>query len=583
MLKLGEKIISDIYLGDKKIAKVFLGDKLVYQANKPIFLDYVHFDGNSYVDTGIALQTCTVETAVKYEYNNTRRMLSGWVGYNNLYWGMQTNGQFELGGGELNSNTNLTDYTEIKIVYDINALTATPMVDGYTKTYTISSSSPEKYTIGCSVPTSGNKVIGNVYYHRFINAEGELIQDLRPCLDTKGVVCFYDLITRTYFYNKGTGTLTAGNKIKFVDYVTTDGNSYIDVDFCPSDNTYIEYTFEVLKKPANFQGLFGSRQDTAYYTYNVFVTGSQAFRIDYGRYDETAYFFDLNKKYTIKAGDNAVYLNDELLKSYTVSYKGTSPYSMFLGNFNNKGTLYATGTAQNIYPCKIKENNVLVRDLRPCVSNGVVGFYDMVTGKIFTNAGTGELKASPRFVTSILFDGASYIDTGIYGNQNTKIETEIFIDATNSAGFAYGSRTGATANTFTLSIDSTNGNIYAGFGQTNNLLYHSAEVLSIIKNKITTSHDINGVYINGNKCLDMATASDFTTPTPIMVGATFNGSETDSRRFKGKYYAFKLCENNVLVQDLRPYVDADGIACFKDVVTGDLFYNQGTGTLGYTE
>ena len=36
MLKLGEKIISDIYLGDKKIAKVFLGDKLVYQANKPI-------------------------------------------------------------------------------------------------------------------------------------------------------------------------------------------------------------------------------------------------------------------------------------------------------------------------------------------------------------------------------------------------------------------------------------------------------------------------------------------------------------------------------------------------------------------
>lgn len=45
MLKLGEKIISDIYLGDKKIAKVFWGDKLVYQANKPIFLDYISFDG----------------------------------------------------------------------------------------------------------------------------------------------------------------------------------------------------------------------------------------------------------------------------------------------------------------------------------------------------------------------------------------------------------------------------------------------------------------------------------------------------------------------------------------------------------
>jgi hypothetical protein len=41
--------------------------------------------------------------------------------------------------------------------------------------------------------------------------------------------------------------------------------------------------------------------------------------------------------------------------------------------------------------------------------------------------------------------------------------------------------------------------------------------------------------------------------------------------------------NGELIQDLRPYVDEDGTACFKDVVTGNLFYNQGTGTLGYTE
>jgi hypothetical protein len=55
-----------------------------------------------------------------------------------------------------------------------------------------------------------------------ITEENQIIQDLRPCIDPKGVVCFYDMITKKYFYNQGTGTLTAGNKIKFVDYVEFD-------------------------------------------------------------------------------------------------------------------------------------------------------------------------------------------------------------------------------------------------------------------------------------------------------------------------------------------------------------------------
>ena len=47
MLKLGEKIINQIYLGDKKIAKAYLGDKLVFQSDKPIFVEYIESDGNS--------------------------------------------------------------------------------------------------------------------------------------------------------------------------------------------------------------------------------------------------------------------------------------------------------------------------------------------------------------------------------------------------------------------------------------------------------------------------------------------------------------------------------------------------------
>ena len=51
----------------------------------------------------------------------------------------------------------------------------------------------------------------------------------------------------------------------------------------------------------------------------------------------------------------------------------------------------------------------------------------------------------------------------------------------------------------------------------------------------------------------------------------------------GEVWSNKTYINGELIQDLCPYVDENNVACFKDVVTGNLFYNQGTGTLGYTE
>lgn len=42
---------------------------------------------------------------------------------------------------------------------------------------------------------------------------GTLVRDFRPALDSDGVACLYDKVSRTYFYNKGTGTFTAGASI----------------------------------------------------------------------------------------------------------------------------------------------------------------------------------------------------------------------------------------------------------------------------------------------------------------------------------------------------------------------------------
>ena len=50
---------------------------------------------------------------------------------------------------------------------------------------------------------------GKIYSCKHYN-NGKLIQDFVPCLDTSGVPCLYDLISKTAFYNQGSGSFTWG-------------------------------------------------------------------------------------------------------------------------------------------------------------------------------------------------------------------------------------------------------------------------------------------------------------------------------------------------------------------------------------
>ena len=52
---------------------------------------------------------------------------------------------------------------------------------------------------------TGNKAIMQLYSY----TDGSS-QQLVPCLDTSGIPCLYDLISKTAFYNQGSGSFTWG-------------------------------------------------------------------------------------------------------------------------------------------------------------------------------------------------------------------------------------------------------------------------------------------------------------------------------------------------------------------------------------
>ena len=56
---------------------------------------------------------------------------------------------------------------------------------------------------------SGAYFQGRIYSCKHYSGD-ELIQDFVPCLDTGGVPCMFDLVSRKSFYNKGNGSFTWG-------------------------------------------------------------------------------------------------------------------------------------------------------------------------------------------------------------------------------------------------------------------------------------------------------------------------------------------------------------------------------------
>ena len=219
MLKLGEKIINQIYLGDKKIAKVFWGDKLVYQAGEPIFLDYIESTGTQMIDTGITANigkggtwTVTAQSTV----TNKLRMLLANGGTGPQFFGYNSRGKWGFGESiyfDINADTKIT----AKVVFEETQVTA---VIGDETLVRTGSHNIKPFILGGYIISATNNYnfVGRIFGCSYEDIDGNLLLDLRPCIDPNGTVCMYDMVTRKYFYNAGTGEFIAGYKPIDIDY-----------------------------------------------------------------------------------------------------------------------------------------------------------------------------------------------------------------------------------------------------------------------------------------------------------------------------------------------------------------------------
>ena len=186
-------------------------------------LDYIEATGTQYIDTGVKAYGLTTNFEIKFAPTRL-------TNYNFIFSARESSSsrRFDIGWGQNISasvgcwfayNTyNAVDSLDENFAVDnpiiVKKQDSEVYVDNTLK-YTFSSLTD--FTTPVNVAIFANNTNGTIanyagaklYYFKIYNGS-TLVRDFIPAKDSNNVVCLYDKVTKTFFYNKGTGTFTAG-------------------------------------------------------------------------------------------------------------------------------------------------------------------------------------------------------------------------------------------------------------------------------------------------------------------------------------------------------------------------------------
>ena len=184
----------------------------------------------------------------------------------------------------------------------------------------------------------------------------------------------------------------------------------------------------------------------------------------------------------------------------------------------------------------------------------------------------------PRLYTEVEYiesTGTQYIDIGVTGTQNTKVDIDFQSTATTYGRFTpFGARSTASKNCFAIWASSVTigSNLRIGFDSTNG--YTGGPTTT---DKYHIIHSKDGTYVNDELVWTIDSFSTFTTPQNLLVFGYYSNATTMASSAI-RLYHLKLWENNIMVRDFIPcYRNSDGEIGLYDSIN-DIFYtNQGTG------
>lgn len=205
----------------------YVADGVIFEYSQAIkvrkLLEYIESTGTQYIDTGI-IPKSTTRVVMKFKYNDvTRRQQHG--------WGSSGSAESFFMGID---GTNLEFISSVSNSYKV--ISTGISADSSIHIFDLKSGSQKldgiehgtENTIGNTASTGQTLYLFaqhvewssapndycdcNMYYCQIYDGD-KLVRDYIPTTDSADVVCFYDEVTKTYYYNKGTGSFIAGPEV----------------------------------------------------------------------------------------------------------------------------------------------------------------------------------------------------------------------------------------------------------------------------------------------------------------------------------------------------------------------------------
>lgn len=472
-----------------------------------------------------------------------------------------------------------------------------------------------------------NKAWARVYAVRIWQDDdqgvSQLVCDLRPCLKN-GRAGLYDAVSGSILYSITGVDLAYDTSYNepdyYVDYVDSDGTSYVDVGVRARSGTSCrtEMAWNEVGTTAKWLDIaFLDARTATNKDERVFLLHSSQdgkMGLGYGDYIWRENMkFESGKRYvvktTLKAGEQKSVVDDQEVYYATEATTYDTGLNFYLFANNIAGIPYNRSCAR-VYSLQIWQDvngdgaiddDELVRDFKPCVKYGRGALYDAVDQQIFFPA-EGRLLPAPlvesgqpdRELTYLDSPGDTYLDTGVRAKTGTKILTTMRWNSFCEGGDYVRSFDGLNEMSFLAAVSddqnrmyfvhSPGRNIWSGFG-TNRVYVMDGEQ----KRSLTAGVDYTyeGIYtadeqtlcLNGEPVVGTSGLANVDAGHNLYLFAC-NGNGSIRYPSRTRVYTLKIwqdvdgdgtIDDNELVRDFKP-CQKGGRAGLYDAVSEQIFY-----------
>ena len=465
-----------------------------------------------------------------------------------------------------------------------------------------------------------------LYDFKIYDDNDTLLIHLRPCLDTEGIPCMYDEVSKQYFHNQGSGTFGYKKELrdfqpvldsngvpclmdkinkkyyydkngkgfgceesyKPVSYLQGDGNSWIDTGILGN----LQYKYEMIVEDNttdNYENFFGSHIGANDLCICRRIEGKE---INFS-YNGTIFagFALPTSKSTIYIDKNKLYINNSLVQTATETTQTTCHNTISIYTIRNGSTINSMSNIK-VYSFKMwNENSELILDLIPVLDkNNTPCMYDKVSKQFFYNQGSGEFgygieeSECPKvtnaidYIKKISRNNSDYFRTKNFNgliNENLIIKTKIALGSVRDNNGVYFQIVGQyNTNRLYLGYKTANNSLeYTFFGAHDSVTLTDYDVfndevweIELSKNGLT----VNGVFI---KSLESdITGTSLVVPLYIFQTVTYQDKANGNILPGQKIYELIFEQDGQIIANFQPCLDDNGNICFCDIVDNTYYY-----------